>query len=319
MNVTERSIFGQFDFWRALQDRGYRAEKGRQHVVVGCGSSYNLALSVAAELNIAGVPAIGVSGNEWTVRPHAYVTDPGGAVVVTISRSGESTETVAAAIASRSRGSRVIALTCESESSLAKAADIVLAAKTHPEEGIVMTSSASLMLMLGLHLAGHSFDIANTALAAEIALNEIDAAGTSFLQNRTHLVYLGAGPFYGVMAEGALKLQEMSCTVTQYFHPLEYRHGPVSLVDSGVAVVILYHPDTLDEEAKLAAELRAKGAFVLGLGGPGDLSIALDGPAVTRGLVALPALQLLGERMAQVKGLDTTVPRHLTKVVTFAS
>ena len=78
---------------------------------------------------------------------------------------------------------------------------------------------------------------------------------------------------------------------------------------------MLYHPDTLAEETLLAEELRAKGAFVVGFGGPGDLSFDLPADALTRGLIVLPALQILGERRAQARGIDSAVPRHLTKVV----
>jgi glucosamine--fructose-6-phosphate aminotransferase (isomerizing) len=89
----------------------------------------------------------------------------------------------------------------------------------------------------------------------------------------------------------------------------------VSLIDHGSLVVMLTHPETAAEEAVLAAELQAKGAFVIGLGGPGDISIALPPDLLTRGLVCLPALQILGERVALSRGLDSTAPRHLTKVV----
>lgn len=313
MNATERSIFEQFDLWRAVADQGVRADKATTYAVVGCGSSFNLALSLAVDLNQHGVRAFAVPGHEWAVRPAGY--GPIDATTIAVSRSGESTETVLAARAAQARGGLVIAITCEGESSLATLADKVLYAKTHADEGIVMTASASLMLLLGLQLSG---PVEAPVEIAEAGLEAMDRAGSDFLRHRHLLVYLGGGALYGVAAEAALKLQEMSCTVTQYFHPLEYRHGPVSLADSGVAVVMLYHPDTAADEARLAKELQQKGAFVIGMGGPGDLSIPLDVPARVRGLVALPALQLLGERMAQLKGLDTAAPRHLTKVVRIA-
>jgi glutamine---fructose-6-phosphate transaminase (isomerizing) len=112
-----------------------------------------------------------------------------------------------------------------------------------------------------------------------------------------------------------LKLMEMSLSYSQAYHPLEYRHGPISLVDERTLTVILYQADPL-EESKLAQELQSKGAKVIGVGGPGDLSLEIEiADDAIRGLVALPALQWLGERVAQSKGLDTRAPRHLTKVV----
>jgi glucosamine--fructose-6-phosphate aminotransferase (isomerizing) len=124
-----------------------------------------------------------------------------------------------------------------------------------------------------------------------------------------------SAPLYGIAAEGALKLQEMSLTATEIYHPLEYRHGPISVVDERSLIVMLYHPDTREEEERLVKELSSLGAFVIGFGGAGDLSLLLDGPVEWRGLVCLPALQLLGVQLAQLRGLDATAPRHLTKVV----
>ena len=106
----------------------------------------------------------------------------------------------------------------------------------------------------------------------------------------------------------------MSQVFTQGFHPLEYRHGPISLVDHRTAVVMLYSSDRREAEAKLVGELQGKGARVIGFGGPGDASFDVS----CVGLACLPALQLLGERAAQAHDIDTVAPRHLTKVVTLA-
>ena len=104
----------------------------------------------------------------------------------------------------------------------------------------------------------------------------------------------------------------MSITYSQAFHPMEYRHGPISLIDEHSVVVMLYSPGTAVEEAKLVAEVQAKGARVIGFGGPGDLQLQ------AQGLATLPALQILGEMVALQKGIDTEAPRHLTKVVVLA-
>ena len=181
-----------------------------------------------------------------------------------------------------------------------------------------MTSSASLMLLLGLRMAGVGVTPA-VAREAEALARKLDAQTAGLLPGRSHFVYLGGGALYGVCLEASLKLQEMSQSYTQAFHPLEYRHGPVSLLDERTVVVMLYDPHTRDEEAQLVQELREKGALVVGFDGPGDVSLPVT---VTddhlRGLVYLPALQLLGERVAQRRNVDTVAPRHLTKVVKLA-
>lgn len=316
MNTTEKVIFEQFPYWEKAITWKPGSHDAALTVIVGCGTSYNLALSLAAYFNLAGRAAIAVPGAEWLSRPEAFFPDWKNTHVIALSRSGESTETVAAAKASRAAGAHVTAITVEPESPLAKNCDTLVVSPSHPDEGIVMSVSASLMLLLGQRMIGQDMTTAIIDTARKL-MDDLDAALPQLIENRSHFVFLGGGPLYGIALEGALKLMEMSQTVTQAFHPLEYRHGPISLVSEETAVVMLYS-DQKAEEAKVVKELQDKGAVVIGLGGPGDLSLDLDTGLSLAGLAMLPALQILGERVAQVKGLDTVTPRHLTKVVKLA-
>lgn len=317
MNTTTRSITEQFPYWEQAPVPALSLRTDQQHVVVGCGTSYYLAQSVAAALNEAGVPALAVPGSEWLSRPEAYLSVAAHPQVIALSRSGESTETVQAAARSRATGLTVTGLTCEEGSSLTRNADHVLYARTHPEEGIVMTASASLMLLAGLRLAGLQVGTPEIQ-AAQTLLELAEGQLAALIAGRSHFVFLGGGQLFGVAQEGALKLQEMSLSYTQAYHPMEYRHGPVSLVDERTLVVMLYHPGTQGEEEQLARELQGKGARVLGLGGAGDLSFELSGDANLRALTVLPTLQMLGEYVARSKNLNSEAPRWLTKVVTLA-
>ena len=284
---------------------------------MGCGTSYHLAQSVAATFNLRGLQALAVPGGEWSRRRTAYLPDGLRTHVIGLSRSGESTETVQALEVSRKAGFAVTAVTCEQRSSITRQADHVIYAQTHADEGIVMTASASLLLLEGLRLAGVEIGPDVTAAAQETLL-ALDAHLPGALDGRSHLVFLGAGALYGVAAEGSIKVQEMSLSHVQTYHPMEYRHGPVSLIDDTSLVVLLYSDETRGEEVRIAAELQHKGARVIGFGGPGDVELPACGPSEVRGLVVLPALQLLGERVAQARGLDTGAPRHLNKVVVLA-
>lgn len=317
MGITEQTIFEQFPYWRAAIGPLPALPDAPMTVFVGCGTSYNLALALASLANAAGRAAIAVPGGEWLNRPQSYWPDWTKALVVALSRSGATTETVAAARASRAAGAQVVAITCERDSEIARNCDRLVHAKTHPAEGIVMTSSASLMLLLGLQLLGYRIE-PNLVETAQSLLEAIDGKLPELISGRSHFVFLGSGPNYGVGLEGALKLQEMSQIFTQAFHPLEYRHGPISLVDEGTAAVLLYGEANAEAEATLSRELQEKGALVIGLGGPGDFSLPVGVGPATRGLACLPALQLLGERAAQARNIDTVAPRHLTKVVTLA-
>jgi glucosamine--fructose-6-phosphate aminotransferase (isomerizing) len=317
MNTTEKVIFEQFPYWEKAIGSISAPHEAELTVFVGCGTSYNLALSLAAYSNMAGRPAIAAPGAEWLNRPAGLWPRWQQTHVVALSRSGETTETVAAAKASRAAGAFVTALTVEPESSLAKNCDRLIKAATHPDEGIVMTVSASLMLLLGMQMIGLQIPLSIVTSARRLA-DDLDAASPKIIADRSHFVFLGSGPLYGVALEGALKLMEMSQIMTQAFHPLEYRHGPISLVDKKTAVVMLYSADQKLAEAKLVEELQEKGAVVIGFGGPADLDLNVDCDPVLAGLVMLPGLQILGERAAQAKKIDTVTPRHLTKVVKLA-
>ena len=312
MNATLHSITEQFPYWSAAMPAPL-TDTTTPHVILGCGTSYNLALSIAAALNTSGIHALAIPAGEWTIRPESYLPTGTRVKVIALSRSGETTETVQAAQASRARGFHVTGITCAPGSSLSQNADTAIAFPTHPAEGVVMTVSASLMLLAGCALAGHALTPA--VMQSANALLKPAANLPAEFHAKTHVVFLGAGTQYGIALEGALKLQEMALTYTQAFHPGEYRHGPVSLIDDSSAVVMLYHPATTGDEAKLVAELQAKGAFVVGFGGPGDVTLPLTHPPPLRGAEALPALQMLGEAHAKARNIDTTAPRHLTKVV----
>ena len=111
----------------------------------------------------------------------------------------------------------------------------------------------------------------------------------------------------------------MSQIFTQAFHPLEYRHGPISLVDERTrcgACSTARRSATPRPSSR--GEMQDKGALVIGFGGPGDVSLRLDSDRALTGLACLPALQMLGERAAQARNIDTVAPRHLTKVVMLA-
>ncbi len=314
MNTTERVIREQFPYWAEAPHPAPMPADG-DYVVVGCGTSFYLAEIVARAFTLMGRPAIAVPGGEWARRRRAYKVGDAGVTVIALSRSGESSETVQAVAVSRAAGLTTLAITCEPDSSIVQAAANTVLAATHPDEGIVMTSSASLMLLVGLRLAGVAVDATRTAARAAALLDRFEPELAPALEGRSHFVYLGAGPMHGLAQEGALKLQEMSLSYSQAFHTMEFRHGPISLVDTTTLAVLLYSPETRDEEAAVASELRAKGAFVIGFGGPGDITKTVDDDPIVRALEILPALQILGERVAEARGIDTTSPRHLSKVV----
>ena len=319
MSVTEKVIREQFVFWQKALHLPVPT-LGEKVVVTGCGTSFYLAQTLAALLNQSGRIAIAVPGSEWMLRQDCYLSDPLNWTILGLSRSGTTTETVAALRKSSASDLRTVALTCEPDAEISKAAQTSLHIPTHPSEGIVMSASASLMLLAGMRMAGVALP-PDLPARSNAMLQALDTQIDQFMRGRRHFVYLGGGARYGVACEGALKLMEMSITPAQAFHPMEYRHGPISLIDAGSVIVMLYSPETIQtfaEETALVRELQAKGALVVGIDGPGDLCLTtgMVGPGAI--LAALPALQLIGERVAIAKGINTETPRHLSKVVVLA-
>jgi glutamine---fructose-6-phosphate transaminase (isomerizing) len=313
-SITETVIRAQFPYWQAALLQDVPRVVARVIVFTGCGTSFYLAQSLACGCNAQGQTAIAVPGAEWARRPESYLADTDGVLVVGLSRSGTTTETVQAIHASRARGWRTLAISCAPGSTILLAADQAVCLPTDPREGIVMSVSASLMLLGGLRMAGILLPDGVVAAASQ-ALAVMDGKAAGLLPERSHFVYLGAGVNYGIATEGCLKLQEMSISYSQAFHPMEYRHGPISLIDDRSLVVMLYSQGTATEEAALAGELQSKGAKVIGFNGPGDLTITLGLPDAANALACLPALQLLGEKVALSKNINSETPRHLTKVV----
>ncbi|MEO8240872.1 MAG: SIS domain-containing protein [bacterium] len=312
--MTETVIRDQFPFWQAALTQDMPRLSAATIVVVGCGTSYYLAQSLACAYNAEGQRAIAVPGAEWARRPENYLADFRDILVMGLSRSGTTTETIQAIEASRKQGWATFAISCVEDVAILQAADRGIYLPTDPREGIVMSVSASLMLLAGLRLVGISLGSGLVA-AAEAGLAAMAQGAGAVIAGRSHFVYLGAGANYGIATEGCLKLQEMSITYSQSFHPLEFRHGPISLIDELSVVVVLYSADTAAEEARVARDVQAKGARVIGFNGPGDLRIDLDIEGPGWPLAVLPALQIMGEMVALQKGINTETPRHLTKVV----
>ena len=311
--ITETVIRAQFPFWQAALRQPLPVLRAGTIVLTGCGTSYYLAQSLACAYSAAGQRALAVPGAEWARRPGDYVADKSDLLVIGLSRSGATTETIQAIETSRTRGWPSFAISCEPNSAILRAADRSLYVPTDGAEGIVMTVSACLMLLAGLRLVGITLP-AGLVSAAQGGMAAMEAGVDALLPGRSHFVYLGGGARYGIATEGCLKLQEMSLSYSQAFHPMEYRHGPISLVGNKTLLVMLYSDSTATEEAAVVADVQAKGAKVIGVNGPGDLRIDVGG-GVGAALAALPALQIMGERVALAKGINTESPRHLTKVV----
>ena len=358
--LTYREIISQPDAWAealaafAARETAVRAAWAatapRRVVFIGCGSTHYLSLSAAALLaGLVGVPADGRPASELLFFFDETIPDPAGTLLIAVSRSGTTSETLAAVERFRARGGRAVwAVTCYSDSPLAAAADLVLPAVAAQEESVAQTRSFASMLLLCQALAAclggaewrvlEQLPALGRTLIAE-SEPKVAAAGGRLADER--LYFLGSGPYYGLAAEAMLKMTEMSLTPAQAFHFLEFRHGPMSMIEPGTQVIGLLSAAAPAEEEAVLHEMSGIGATVLMLGPaaagrqettdhrpqttggapttndqrPTTVALPSNLPLWALPVLYLPPLQLLAYHRARVKGLDPDLPRHLSAVV----
>ena len=128
--------------------------------------------------------------------------------------------------------------------------------------------------------------------------------------------FLGSGIRYGLACEVNLKMKEMTLTHSEPFHFLEFRHGPMSMVNETAVVVGMLSDASRAHEEKVLSEMRALGGTVVSLGEAGaDVMFDSGIPESVRGVLYLPVLQLMAFYRSVAKGLSPDRPKHLTAVV----
>jgi glucosamine--fructose-6-phosphate aminotransferase (isomerizing) len=341
---TYAEITTQADAWadalhqlrvQADQARARWSEGAYQEVLfTGCGSTHYLSLSAAVQTQrLTGTLARGLPASELMLYPEVAQRRGVRALLVAVSRSAETTETVR--VAQRWTQNGVWCVSCYNDRPLNRAAALTLAAPKAQEQSIAQTRSFAAMLIMCHGLAALLAD-PKTTLAAWTPLPE---AADHLLREHAALAqrladparfqnvfYLGSAVRYGLACEAMLKLKEMSLSHAEAFHFLEFRHGPKSMVDAQTLVVGLLGDRGHAEECAVLAEMRALGATVLALtptpsalpAGAADYTVRLDFlplPEEARGALYLPVLQLLAYHRAMDKNLDPDHPANLDAVV----
>jgi len=307
--------------------------KGVDLVFVGCGSSYYVALSAATSWTLlTGEPAKAVPASEILLFPKA-LTRPCQPVV--ISRSGQTTEAVEAALfLERELRIPTLGLTCGAGTPLENACSHLLTLPAADEKSTVMTRSFTSMLLALQSLAAvragnQDFMESLGALAARAQrlLPSMETTIESLVYSRkfADYVFLGQGPFFGVAQESMLKVKEMSCSYGQCFHTLEFRHGPKAIVSPETLVTFFLSESGFASEEAVLEEIKALGGATLVIANAADplvrrsadylIELSLPVPEVARAAVAVIPGQLLGFYTGLRKGFNPDEPRNLTRVV----
>ncbi|MGI8912823.1 MAG: SIS domain-containing protein [Chloroflexota bacterium] len=292
----------------------------------GCGSSYYAAQAAAAVFQrVTHIPSSAVPASELLLYPELTPGTGRPPLLIAISRSGTTSETVAATSAARRRDVRVLSVVCDATSALAQASDHVLAFPAAQEQGLVMTRSFTTML-LGLQhcagmLAGDDDYLSDLATLSE-AGTRLASALVGMDSPWSQLVVLGGGPLFGLAQEAAMKVREASLTDAIAYHPLEFRHGPTAVIDEHTLVLLLATESARPEEAALVQDVQALGARVVAIadcadGLPADAIVELRSGVVeyARQVLFMLPIHLLAYQRAVAKGIDPDVPRNLSRAV----
>jgi glucosamine--fructose-6-phosphate aminotransferase (isomerizing) len=302
-----------------------------QVIFTGCGSTYYLSLWAArAAQHRRGWACLATPASELWLRPELWMKSSN-VLLVAISRSGSTSETVAAlkGFKKRERG-RSIVITCYPNSELAKLSDCVISLPHAQEQSVAQTRSFTSM-MLGVALIvereipeGLSEHLTKPLSAVIHDENElVSNIGTEVGFQR--FFFLGSGSKYGLACEAMLKMKEMSLSYAEAYHFLEFRHGPMSMVDSTSLVVGLIGHNRSDRELDVLQDMQQLGAKVLAIGPVGHtqavdhldhfIPIHLNGFGTYGDVGYLPTLQKLAYERARANDLDPDQPAHLSAVV----
>jgi glucosamine--fructose-6-phosphate aminotransferase (isomerizing) len=308
----------------------WAALRPQRVLVTGCGSTHYLSLTVATLLQgLTGVPARGLPASEILFFPEQVLIDPAQTLLLVISRSGTTTESVAAMDKFRRLGGQAIwGITCYPATPVGEESDLVLPVEMAQEESIAQTRSFSTMLLMaqGLAATAAGLDLAPLGRLPALAgtlLDEFGALGEQLgtAAGRERFFFLGSGPQYGMACEAMLKMKEMSISHSEAYHFLEFRHGPKALVDEHTLVAGLLSGQAHHHEAAVLREMAEMGATTLALSFDGSVAAAHrielpgDLPWWSRPVLYLPVLQRMGCARSIHKGLDPDNPRNLSAVV----
>ena len=317
--------------------------KAIQRVVfVACGTaSYASLLGRSMIERLAGLPAEVDLGSEFRYRDAIVGPET---LVIAVSQSGETADTLGAVKAARLKGAPILAITNVVGSALAREATGTLYMHAGPEIGVASTKAFSTMVVAS-YLVGLWLGRLRGGLTAEdvrkriqdlvevprlvekaLELDSTVAALARHLSSARDFLYLGRGLQYPIALEGALKLKELSYIHAEGYAGGEMKHGPIALIDDGFPVVALAPRDSSYERMLgNIEEVRAREGQVIAVVQDGDRLIAskaqhvIEVPAAAEmlmPLITVVPLQLLAYHIAVRRGCDVDQPRNLAKSVT---
>ncbi len=326
----------------AVIDYKEKLLKARRFIIVACGTSWHAAL-IGKHLieSFCRIPVEVEYASEFRYRdPVIYPDD----VVIAISQSGETADTLAAVELARSRGAFIYGICNAIGSSIPRATDTGSYIHVGPEIGVASTKAftgqVTVLTMLALTLAREKNTIGEEEFLKIVSelnhipekmkevlkMNDKIAALSKMFTYAHNFIYLGRGYSYPVALEGALKLKEISYIHAEGYPAAEMKHGPIALIDTEMPVVVIAtHNGMYEKVLSNIQEIKARKGRVIALVTEGDEVISkiaddyIELPKTIEclePLITTVPLQLLAYHIAVCKGKDVDQPRNLAKSVT---
>lgn len=326
----------------AVKEHRDKFINARRFIIVACGTSWHAGL-IGKQLieTMCRIPVEVEYASEFRYRNPVISPDD---VVIAISQSGETADTLAAIELARNSGAFVYGICNVVGSSIARATDSGSYIHVGPEIGVASTKAftgqVTVLLMFALSLAQEMGTISSYEYTETVAsLNNIPEKIRQVLKQNDYIanlskmftyarnfIYLGRGYSFPIALEGALKLKEISYIHAEGYPAAEMKHGPIALIDAEMPVVVIATNSPLyDKVLSNIQEIKARGGRVVAIVTEGDTVISsladfsIPVPAVSECLDALVTsipLQLMAYHIAVCRGLDVDRPRNLAKSVT---
>src|SRR3989304_4750315 len=302
-----------------------KATDYEQVIFTGCGSTYYLSLAAAALYQEwTSCAARAVPGGELLLNSQTISTEQK-TLLVAISRSGRTTETVKSVEKFKAEKRGEVVVISNYDKVLSRLADVNIVISKGQEESVAQTRSFASMYVavtaFCARIAGRDDLLPTLSRLPEIGnwlIGNYESYAREIGENLNYdsFYFLGSGIRHGLACEVNLKMKEMTLTHSEPFHFLEFRHGPMSMVNENAVVVGMLSDANRAHEAKVLSEMKALGGTVVALGeSDADVEFRSGIPESVRGVLYLPVLQLMAFYRSVMKGLNPDRPNNLTAVV----
>ena len=313
-----------------------------QIYIVACGSAWHVGMAAQYVIeDLAKLPVRVELASEFRYRN--MILDPNGLVIL-ISQSGETADTLAALREAKKKGLKTLAIVNVVGSSIAREADYVCYTMAGPEISVATTKAYTAQLILS-YLLAIKFGVVRGEVTDEVCKKYLDELETipdkieQIMENKERLqwfaakfanahdvFFVGRGIDYAISLEGSLKMKEISYIHSEAYAAGELKHGTISLIENGTLVIgILTQDDLYEKTLSNMVECKSRGAYLMGITTYGHYEMEDTADFVTYipkvdhhfiGSLAVIPLQLIGYYISAAKGLDVDKPRNLAKSVT---